>query len=293
MDLSVITVTQNCEKYIGEQIKSVKKACEGLEFEQIMTDNKSADSTVDFIKKNFPEIKLIVNEDNKGFGRANNQGAGVATGEFLLFLNPDMEMMGEGMMKKMIEEMKDDPKIGIMTCKLVDKSGRINEGQGPRRFPKVWEQCALLLKLPRIFPHIFDKYLYKDLDVEKRQSVDTARGSFMLMRAGLVAKLGGNVFDERYFLWFEEVDLCKEIKKLGYEVVYNPRFSCVDLVGQNFKTKPNLWKQKIFTKSMLVYFQKWEPFYKWMWIWLLRPVGIFMVWVRTHSKFHRRFNYIL
>lgn len=113
---------------------------------------------------------------------------------------------------------------------------------------------------------------------DKEQEVDSVRGSFMIMRREVFEKLGF-AFDPRYFIWFEDVDICREVQRLGYKVVHTPIISCVDYIGQSFKQRTTLWKQKNFTKSMLQYFQKWTPSYTWIWIAVFRPVGIAMAWV--------------
>ena len=87
--------------------------------------------------------------------------------------------------------------------------------------------------------------------------MDSVRGSFMIMRREVYEKLGW-AFDPRYFIWFEDVDLCREVKKMGLKVVYTPVISCVDYVGQSFKKRTTLWKQKQFIKSMAQYFWKWR-----------------------------------
>lgn len=272
MDLSIITVTWNSEKQIAEQIASVISASEGLEYEQIIIDNGSGDKTVEIIEKDFPQIKLIKNKDNKGFAGANNQGVKNATGKYILFLNPDMRVE-EGSLDKIVKWMDNNPDVGIASPKLVDKNGKFNTEAGPRRFPKVWEQVLVLLKLPHFIPMILDQYLMKDFNPEVEQEVDSVRGSFMLVRRELIDKLGWG-FDPRYFIWWEDVDLCREAKKLGFKVVYTPIISCVDYVGQSFKKQKKYWKQKNFTKSMLIYFKKWDPWYKWIWIAIFRPIGV-------------------
>ena len=118
----------------------------------------------------------------------------------------------------------------------------------------------------------------KDFNSDSEQEVDSVRGSFMLVRRELIDKLGWG-FDPRYFFWFEDVDLCREAKRLGFKVVYTPIVSCVDYFGQSFKQRTSIWKQKIFSRSMLTYFQKWEPWWKWIWIAIFRPVGIFFAWL--------------
>lgn len=275
MDLSVITVTWNNAKTIGDQIRSVQAGCEGILYEQIIVDNASSDHTPEIVRKNFPEIQYIQNTKNKGFAAANNAAAAVAKGRYLLFLNPDMRIE-QGSLGVLMQWMDAHEDVGIVSCKLVDETGQFNTNAGPRRFPRLRDQLALILKLPHIFPHVLDSYLMHDFDEEKEQEVDSVRGSFLLMRRTLIETLGW-AFDPRYFIWFEDVDVCKEAQKHGFKVMYTPLVSCIDLVGQSFAQRPSLWKQQQFTKSKLFYFKKWEPWYVWMWIAVARPIGIFLV----------------
>lgn len=255
MDLSVITVTWNSAELIGEQIKSVKLGCKNISAEQIIVDNASADKTTELIERNFPEIKLIKNNKNTGFAFPNNQAAKLARGEFLLFLNPDMRVE-EGSLDKMVEWMRDKKDIGVAGCRLVDKDGKFNQNTAPRRFPTIWDQLFIILKLPHLLPHIVDKYLFRDLNPNMEQEVDSVQGAFLLMHRQVYEKLGW-AFDPRYFVWFEDVDTCREVKRMGLKVMYTPIISCVDYAGQSFKKRSTLWKQKQFIISMIKYFWKW------------------------------------
>lgn len=278
MDLSIITVTWNSEDKIAEQISSAVSACEGLEFEQIIVDNGSSDETVKVIEGTARElpVQVIKNKKNAGFAVANNQGVKIAKGNFVLFLNPDMKME-ENSMKKMLDWMKEKKDVGIASCKLLNDKNEFNKDAGPRRFPKIWEQIFIILKIPHIFPKVLDNYLIKDFDCNKEQEVDSVRGAFMLVRRELIDKLG-SAFDQRYYFWFEDVDFCRECWKNNFKVMYTPIISCVDYVGQSFKKVKGTWKQKNFTKSMLKYFKKWEPWYKWIWIKFFRWFGILFSW---------------
>lgn len=276
MDLSVITVTWNSSELISEQIKSVISGISDFSYEQIIVDNNSSDGTIDLIKKNFPNLILIENTSNLGFAAANNQGFAHSSGEFILFLNPDMRIE-ERSLDRIIVWMRQHPKVGIASVRLIDETGRLNFEAKPRRFPTLLNQLALILKISHFFPRVLDSYLMKDFDSEREQEVDSVRGSFMLLRRELLNALGW-AFDPRYFFWFEDVDLCREAKRLGYSVMYTPIISSVDYVGQSVKKRDSLWKQKMFTRSMLTYFQKWEPWYIWAWIVLCRPLGIALVW---------------
>lgn len=252
----MITVTWNSADLILEQIMSVKVGCSNLSSEQFVVDNASVDKTVELIEQNYLEVKLLKNNKNEGFASSNNQAAKLAQGEFLLFLNPDMRVE-EGSLDKMVEWMRSRPDVGLASCKLVDEQGNLNANALPRRFPTVWDQMAIILKLPHLFPNIVNHYLFKDFNPEIEQEVDSVRGSFMMLRRSVYEKLGW-AFDPRYFIWFEDVDLCREVKKMGLKVVYIPIISCIDYVGQSFKKRNTLWKQKQFIKSMAQYFWKWR-----------------------------------
>lgn len=282
-NISIITVTWNSAELIAQQIESVVSGCKKISCEEIIVDNASTDTTVALVQSHYPVVQVIANTENKGFAAANNQALSLATGEFLLFLNPDMRVE-EGTLDTLYDWMVAHPDVGIASVKLVDETGKINEDAQPRRFPGLVDQLAILSKVPHIFPHILDEYLMKGFDANREQDVDSVRGSFMMVRRDVVSRLGF-AFDPRYYIWFEDVDICREAKKLGYRVVHTPVISCVDYIGQSFKKRDSVWKQKNFTGSMLTYFQKWEPWYVWMWIALFRPVGIFMAFI--HEKLRK------
>lgn len=283
-DLSIITVTWNSADLIGKQIRSVILGCKKISFEQIVVDNASPDNTVALLKEKFPQVHVIANSENKGFGAANNQGVAISTGKWLLFLNPDMRVE-PGSLDTIVSWMETHPDVGLASVKLRDENGELNPDAQPRRFPRLWEQLALILKLPHLFPHLLDGYMMKGFDANQEQEVDSVRGSFLLMRRELQEKLGW-AWDPRYYIWYEDVDICREAKRLGFKVMHTPVISCVDYVGQSFKKRDTLWKQKNFTASMLTYYKKWEPWYKWMWIALFRPLGIAMASVNDalHKK---------
>lgn len=280
MDLSIITVNTNSKNLVLDQIRSVFNGTHGISFEEIISDNGSTDGSVEAIQKEFPQVHIIENKKNIGFGAANNVALTKATGEFILFLNPDMRVM-PGSLEKMVQYMREHTDVGIASCRLTDENGATNADAKPRRFPRLLDQLAVTLKIAKIFPGLLNSYLYNDFDPSKEQEVDSVRGSFMLTRRSVIDRLGW-AFDPRYFIWFEDVDTCREVKKMGLKVMYVPHVECVDYIGQTFKTQPSVQKQKWFTKSQVTYFKKWEPWYVWMWIALARPVGILLTMV--HSR---------
>ncbi len=283
MDVSVITVTWNSAGKIAEQIRSVEKAFVKRTYEEFVVDNASSDGTAAMVERDFPLVKLMSQARNRGFGAANNEAARRAQGKYLLFLNPDMRLEA-GSLDKICDWMDNRPKAGIVSCKLVNEKGQVNKDALPRRFPTLKDQLIILLKLHHFFPKLLNDYLFSDFNPEKEQMVDSVRGSFMLMRREVYQQLGW-AFDPRYFIWFEDVDVCREVWRLDYAVMYTPIISAVDYVGQSFNQRPSVWKQKQFSASMLIYFKKWGPGYAAFMVAVARPIGIALVWL--HSKFKK------
>lgn len=278
MKLTVITVTTlNAADIIGEQIESVRKHAGNLELEQIIVDNGSADNIAKVVAT-YPEVKFIENGKNLGFGASNNIGYKIATGDYILFLNPDNQIV-QGSLESLCQKMEQNKDIGLLSVKLIHPDGSFNANAKPRRFPKFFDQFLLLLKIPHLFPKILNHYLMEDFNPEVQQEVETVRGSFMLLKKTTLDKLGF-AFDPRYFIWFEDVDLCREVQKMGLKVVYSPEMKCADLVGQTFKKQDIVWKQKVFTGSMVKYFAKWGPWYAIIILAIFRPFGILAVWFK-------------
>lgn len=273
MDLSIITVTWNSEKFIGDQLSSVFASDNSLSKEVFVVDNASTDGTVKRVSQDHPEVHLIPNVDNKGFAKANNQAVIRSTGRYVLLLNPDMRVFPDTF-SKIAAWMDAHPRVGVAGIHLVDQNGATVPHV--RRFPKLWDQVAILLKLPHLFPRMLNTYLMADFDYTQEAKVDSVRGSFFVIRREVIQKLGG--LDERYFIWFEEVDYCRQVMTAGWDVMYTPVAKCVDYVGRSFALVSGYKKQKFFTKSMLTYFRKWHPRQAWV-IALLRPFALALAWL--------------
>lgn len=253
MDLSIIIVSYKVKDKLKENLKAIYNSRRGFSFEIIVVDNNSQDGSGKMVKHMFPGVNIISNQENLGFARACNQGIKTAKGEFMLLLNPDMQVQPDTL-KKMLEWMKTNTQATVTSCKLQDVDNNILDN--PRRFPTVWNQLAIILKLPHLFPQLLNKYLYKDKDKTRILSVDSVKGAFFMMRKKAFDKLP--LLDERYFIWFEEVDFCKQVRETGGKIFYVPIVSCIDYVGSSFKQLPQLKTQKLFRDSMLAYFKKWH-----------------------------------
>ncbi len=282
MDVSIITVTWNSAEHIADQIRSVIKAGAGIIYEQIIVDNASSDGTVDIIKRHFPEVTLIENQTNAGFAAANNLAARLTSGRILLFLNPDM-VIEVSALKELLWFFDNHPKAGVVGGALFGSDQKLLPAALPRKQPGLIDQLAIILKIAHLFQGLLKHYLYSGRTWDKDQQVDSVRGSLLGLSRALYSEFG-QAFDPRYFIWFEEVDLCREALRRGYEVWFTPAVRAFDRYGQSFRQANRLWKQRQFTKSMYLYFKKWEPWYVWMWILLARPIGITIVWLFSMLK---------
>jgi len=281
VDLSIIIVSWNVRDHLKKCLNSIFEARENLSLEIFVVDNNSSDGSAKIIETKFQKVKLIKNKKNLGFAKANNQAIKKSKAEFILLLNPDTQVL-KNTLSNMLNWMKKNPQAKIAGCHLIDKQGQTIPHV--RRFPSVWNQLAIILKLPHLFPSVLNKYLRKNFDYTKPQKVDSIRGGFFMMR--LLA--GGepvapaqcqNELDERYFLWFEEVDFCRQVYKSGNEVWYTPTAQCIDYVGQSFKQIKRGQTQKYFRDSMLKYFRKWHPLWQYWLLKLAWPIGLGTTWL--------------
>lgn len=271
MDISIIIVSWNVKDLLRENLKALFSHNSHDRMEVFVVDNNSHDGSVEMVRKEFPQVNVIANEENLGFAKANNQAIAKAKGRYVLLLNPDMRV-GKDTLNDMVRWMDMHKEAGVAGCRLVDESG--NVVPHVRRFPRFLDQAAIVLKVPHILPFVLNKYMMKSFDYDRTSVVDSIRGSFFMIRDEVIEKLGG--LDERYFIWFEEVDYCKQVYNAGWKVMYTPVATCTDFIGKSFSQVMGYKKQYMFTKSMKTYFKKWHPGLPFIGIVCVRPFGLFL-----------------
>ena len=276
MKLSIIIVSWNTREKLKANLTALFKSRVDFDFEVVVVDNHSSDDSVSMVKDNFATVKLISNQENLGFAKANNQGIKMTTGEFILLLNPDMKVQSDTLAGA-ITWAENKPQAVVSGFKLKNEKGETVKQV--RRFPRLMDQLAIVLKIPHIFPGIVHKYLSASFNYNQANKVDSVRGSFFLINRKEYRKVSGQdvSLDERYFIWFEEVDFCRQVYKLGGEVWYSPAAECLDYVGQSFNQVKRSRTQKYFRDSMLKYFAKWEkPWQSWILKIAWKFIGIFI-----------------
>lgn len=217
--LSVIIVTYNCEEFIRKCINSTKKYLP-KDSEIIVIDNSSTDKTGEILEEFKDSIKLISSESNLGFGKACNKAAKEALGEYLFLLNPDTEII-RPIFEELIEFYKSKTDLGILAPKLIMPNGNIQ--------PSVMNLPTVTKAFKEFILNQKNSYLPFYPKEENPTKVECAFGAAWLISRKLYENLGG--FDERYFLYYEDIDMCRKMNENKKTIYYYPKASILHLVG--------------------------------------------------------------
>ncbi len=220
MELSVIIVNYNGIKYLKECLDSLCDKLKNTTFEIIVIDNNSNDESCRYIKENFPNVILIESKENLGFGKGNNLGVKYAKGEIILLLNNDTVLLDP--VGPAIEILTNNENLGILTIKMLDENKQFVTSVG--KFPSPLKMLKFSFFKERRLEFISGKF-----DLNKTYHVDWVSGSFMLMRKKDYDAVQG--FDSDYFLYVEDVDLCKRMAKAGKKCAFIPSSSYIHFVG--------------------------------------------------------------
>jgi GT2 family glycosyltransferase len=228
-DLSVVILTYNTCDLALNCIDSVIKASEELDVEIIVSDNGSTDGTLKAIRDRFPNVIIIENKENLGFSGGNNRGIVISTGRHILVLNPDT-VVREDALKMTMEYVENHPECGMVGCRVLHPDGRVQRSWFSEwsLFQTVWEGLGLQVVMP--INRIDGKLVFSGRPPDRAVRVDRILGCFMWMPRKVVDKVG--LFDERFFLYCEEEDMCRRIRHQGLEVLYYPEAEIVHLGGQ-------------------------------------------------------------
>ncbi len=253
IDLSIIIVNYNVKEFILNLVDSVKKAAGKISTEIFIVDNASDDGSVELISSKFPDVKLICNKKNVGFGVANNQALQQASGKYLLMINPDT-IVREDTFAKMINFFDSNPDAGIAGCKVLNPDGTLQLACR-RSFPGPWTSFTKVMGLSRLFPKskFFARYNLTYLDENKTYEVDAVSGAFMMMRKEVYEKIGG--FDPQFFMYGEDLDLCFRTQKAGYKVFYFHETEIIHYKGESTK-RSSLDETTIFYNAMHLFVRK-------------------------------------
>ena len=251
--ISVIIVNYNVKEYLAQLLLSLERALQTISHEIIIVDNHSIDGSVQFLKdKNF-KVRIIENDENLGFGRANNQALKICKGKYVVLINPDT-VVQEDTFSRMIDFFDNTPDASVATCKIIDPAGNFSvdcRHSIPTPSVALWK----VLGLSKLFPksRIFGQYNMTYLNSDQIYSIPAISGSFMMMKKEVLDQVG--LFDEQFFMYCEDIDLCHRITQAGFKIYYFPETQIIHYKGESTK-KDNLDYVKTFNKSLYQFFQK-------------------------------------
>jgi len=253
MKLSVIIVNYNVKYFIEQCLHSVLKAIKNIEAEVIVVDNNSVDSSCVMIPERFPSVKLIKNNANFGFSKANNQGIKQSTGEYILLLNPDT-IVQEDSFIKCIGFLDQHPEAGALGVKMIDGKGNFLP-ESKRALPTPLVAFYKIFGFSAFFPKskIFGHYHLGYLDKNETHEVEVLSGAFMFIRKSALEKVG--LLDEAFFMYGEDIDLSYRINKAGYKNYYFAGTTIIHYKGESTK-KGSLNYVAAFYNAMLIFAEK-------------------------------------
>lgn len=254
MDLSLIIVNYRTYELTKQTIQSVIDTVITLDYEIIVVDNASHDGSLEKLKgdfKQYPNIKFVANQSNDGFAKANNIGFKEASGEYILLLNSDV-IVKERTIEESLKFIKAHDNIGVLGCKVVLPNGLLDKACR-RSFPTFEVSFYRMSGLSKLFPKSkrFNQYNLSYLDENGTYPVDCVVGAYMLIGYDIFKQCDG--FDESYFMYGEDIDLCYKIKQMGYEVYYYGKYEIIHYKGASGKNKRLLYE---FYKSMEIFYNK-------------------------------------
>jgi len=258
-EITTIIVNYKVPHEILKLIDSIKSAdsCELTDI--IIVDNNSSDGSEKIICEKHRDIKWVALEKNIGFGKACNIGAKDSDTEFLLFINPDTKISANTLTVSRAF-MKKKPSVGIMGPKVIYDNGEFAK-ECRRNIPTPKNSLLYMLKLDKLFRkrNNFSSYKLIEADPDKSMSVDAISGSYMFVRSELFKNIGG--FDEDFFMYGEDIDICVRCKKHNFDVWYYPKTTIIHSKGKS-SAKNSLRATYAFYDSMRIFYEKHKEFYR-------------------------------
>jgi hypothetical protein len=255
--LSVLIVTYKSREEIGPCLRSLPRELKGQPVEVMVVENASGDGIGQIMRAEFPWARYIESDRNLGFGRASNLAYEHAQGDYVLFLNPDT-ISNEEAYLHCLARLKEDASIGIISPKLVMKNGEMDLASR-RSIPSVWDGFCRAIGLAAKFPKskIFGGYNLTFLPDDGTYEVGAVNGAFMMCPRAALLRFG--IFDEQFFMYGDDLDLCYRCGKAGYKVVYDGRVNLIHLKGMSSTKESKKMSEAIFSASKQFYLKHFNP----------------------------------
>jgi GT2 family glycosyltransferase len=226
VDLTIAIISYNTRDLLLACLKSIQDTTKDVDYELIVIDNASSDGSATAVRAQFPQARVLANQDNGGYAKACNQAVAIGTGQYVLFLNSDTVMRAHTLCR-MVTCLDTQPDVGAVSCLQRNEAGQVLRSCFP--FPSVRDHLRHAAWIQTIIKQLGSDA--SELDFTVSQDVEWANGACLMVRKGLFEQLGG--FDNRVFMYFEDVDLCRRIHQQGYRVRHAADGEVVHLIGRS------------------------------------------------------------
>lgn len=254
MNLSISIVNWNTKDHLKRCLDSIYDN-NYKDFEVFVVDNNSNDGSSEMVKNNFPKVNLIANAKNIGFAKANNQAIKLSHGKYILILNPDI-ILFKDTISKMIDFMEENPLAGAIGIKLLDENGSELKRGYFRKYPSIPQLIFFYTILENM--SLKNRWLrnryWEPVDTLRIMEIQQIPGACLLVRRKVIDEIG--LFDERFRLFFEDVDLCYRIKKSEWKIFFVPEIEAIHIGAQSIGMLTYTELASTFFNSMYLYFKK-------------------------------------
>lgn len=264
-DIAIIVVNYQMKEHIKKCLVSLfpQITHSSLDVEVVVVDNASDDHINLFLTEDYPQVRCIMLSENQGFGKAQNAGMKSVEAKYYFILNPDTEFThGDRTLERLRDFMESHPKVGMIGPKLLNSDGSLQYSCW--RFPSFWQPLFSRTKLGTIGrgKDVADHYFMKDFDHESTRPVDAIMGSAMFVRGESIKQVGR--FDERFWMYFEDMDWCVRMWEAGWFVYYVHDIVLKHIHGRGSAKVPGIFKAFFKNKLARVHFVSWiKYFWKW------------------------------
>ena len=255
--LSVIIVAYRSRDELGPCLASLPQTLAGAPVEVIVVDNSPAEGAGELVRRDFPWVRYLAPGENLGFGRASNLGYRQAAGDLILFLNPDT-VANEPALEHLVRRLQAEPGIGLLSPQLIQADGTMDLACR-RSIPTLWDGFCRASGLAAAFPgrRLFAGYNLTYLPANGTHDVGAINGAFMLTRRAVLEQVG--LFDEAFFMYGDDLDLCIRVARAGWRIVYDGRVQIVHLKGVSVAKDYERMARAIFDANRDVYLKHFNP----------------------------------
>ncbi len=261
MDLSILIVHYNTPRLLRQTLRGIRRSAPRLRYETIVVDNNPRSRVQDMVRREFPEVRVLVSERNLGFGGGMNKAMEAATGRYLVVFNPDIALF-PGAMEHLVAFMDAHPDVGIVGPKLLNPDRSLQLSCYRFMEPKTILYRRLpVLRHSAAAKREMDRYLMLDWTHDQMRDVDYLLGACLVVRREAYEKVGG--FDPQFFMYFEDQDLCRRMWLGGWRVVYDPGANMIHYHRRE-TAEGSFWQQlknpltRVQMKSARLYFKKYR-----------------------------------